>query len=158
MSLKCSHKTLIFLSGGMWLLIGLFLMILGIRFLMTTLHNPSDSFSLIALTSRLTSGQEQGASLVIAGALFLGFIKGRTVLKKAAQRQISRILQLAQPAPLKKIYTPAYYLLICGMIALGISLRFLPTSLDVRGAIDLAIGSALINGALHYFRFKEQHV
>ena len=36
------------------------------------------------------------------------------------------------------------------MACLGFILRFFP--LDVRGAVDIAVGSALINGAILYLR------
>jgi hypothetical protein len=38
------------------------------------------------------------------------------------------------------------------MMALGLVFRFLPIPIDLRGLIDVAIGSALINGAMLYFR------
>jgi hypothetical protein len=38
------------------------------------------------------------------------------------------------------------------MMMLGMIFRYLPIPIDVRGFIDLAIGSALMNGAMLYFR------
>ena len=38
------------------------------------------------------------------------------------------------------------------MVGLGALIKVLNLPLDVRGAIDIVIGSALINGAMIYFR------
>jgi hypothetical protein len=38
------------------------------------------------------------------------------------------------------------------MILLGLSMRFMPILIDVRGVIDVAIGFALLNGSMLYFR------
>jgi hypothetical protein len=41
--------------------------------------------------------------------------------------------------------------LIGAMVGLGVTLRFLPIPVDLRGFIDTAVGSALVNGAMLYF-------
>lgn len=147
MSLKFSHRTLIFLAGALWLAIGIFLLTLGIKFLMTTQHTSN-------LFSKFTKSPEQGVMMLILLSLLLGFIKGRTVMAKAARKQVKRILALEAPTGLKNLYSPAYYILIGVMISFGMILRFLPITLDIRGAIDCTIGCALINGAMQYFRYK----
>jgi hypothetical protein len=45
-----------------------------------------------------------------------------------------------------------YFLLIGSMILLGISLKWLPIAPEVRGVVDVAVGSSLINGSLQYLR------
>ncbi len=74
------------------------------------------------------------------------------MLKKSVKKQVARISQLSEPTHIKQIYSRGYYILIGSMMALGMSLRFLPVSLAVRGAVDIAIGFALFNGALQYYR------
>lgn len=123
-------------------------MTLGLRFLMSTAHTSN-------LFSNIVKGPEQGVMVLVLLALIVGFLKGRTVMAKAARRQVKRILSLQNPTSLKNLYSPAYYILILVMIGFGMILRFLPVTIDVRGAIDCAIGCALINGALQYFRYKE---
>lgn len=130
--------------------IGIFLLSLGIVFVVQTLQ--TNHFSLIAFLSNYVRDRQNATAIVLTAALFVGYLKGRYVLSKSAHRQILRILTLPNPANLKYIYSKGYYLLILSMILLGISLRFLPIALDVRGAVDIAIGSALINGAMIYFR------
>ena len=90
--------------------------------------------------------------IVLSLALFIGFVKGQLVFRKSAKRQISRILSFTPPIPLIHIYSPVYYLLIGSMIVLGMMLKVLPIAPDTRGAIDIAIGSALISGTSVYFR------
>jgi hypothetical protein len=97
-------------------------------------------------------GKEQAAAALIVVCLFIGFLKGRFVLSKSALRVVTRIRSLPNPAPLTSVYSWQYCLLIGVMILLGMGIRFFGVSDDVRGIVDIAIGSALINGAMHYFR------
>jgi hypothetical protein len=126
---RVSKKTLLVIAGGVWLTVGCFLFLFG-----TSLVKPAPH-----------------AFLLMLGALLVGFLKGNFILKKTAIRQASRIASLKE-ASLKNLYSPAYYLLLGSMIALGFCMRFLPTL--ARGTVDIAIGSALIVGSLHLFRFK----
>lgn len=121
-----THRTWIAISGFLWFFIGTFLLYKG-------LHLVVDSASL-------------GIGLVI------GFIKGRFVLAKTVRRVVGRIAALPLPIRLKDAYSKSYWILIGSMVVLGMSFRFLPISVGARGIIDVAIGSALINGALLYFR------
>jgi len=57
---------------------------------------------------------------------------------------------LPNPVSIAKIYTWQYYVLLSSMVLLGVLVRFLP--FDIRGGVDIIIGSALINGATIYFR------
>ncbi len=92
---------------------------------------------------------EAALSLILLG-LLIGFMKGRVVFSKTVGKTVARILTMPNPAPLTRIYTKGYYFLLGGMILLGFLVRFLPN--DIRGFVDVAIGSALINGAMLYFR------
>lgn len=154
--MKFKHNTLIFISGFVWLAIGVFLLALGLRFILMTLRMPAllhmDGFSISLFFSRFTPNPSNCAVLVITCSLMLGYFKGRMVLVKSVKRQLDRIASLPNPAPLKYLYGKGYYLLIASMVSLGFVMRFLPITLDTRGAIDTVIGSALVNGALLYFR------
>lgn len=150
---KVSHTTLIFLSGLVWLAVGCFLLPLGLNFIvqsilkenLATLPHP-----VLNMLAPLVGGVESAALIWIAIALAIGFFKGRVVFGKTVQRSVNRILSLPNPVHLTKIYTWQYYLLLSSMVLLGVLVRFLP--LDVRGGVDVIIGSALINGAVLYFR------
>lgn len=116
----------------------------------------SDSiFQLDSLSHKLRGvfgAPEQAATTFIAIGLIVGFLKGRFVLSKTVKRVVARILSLPLPIQIKKVYAPSYWILIGSMMALGMLFRFLPIPIDAKGMIDLAIGSALINGAMLYFR------
>jgi hypothetical protein len=48
---------------------------------------------------------------------------------------------------------PTYYIaIIASMMFMGMAMRFVPISADIKGIVDVAVGSALINGAMQYFR------
>ncbi len=156
--MKLKHPSLIILAGSVWLVIGIFLLSLGIHFMLGALEQSVFSlierkFSLVSCFETLFKDRTQTTIVIITCALLLGYLKGRMVLAKSVKRQIKRIETLPNPSPLKHLYGKGYYLLIAVMISLGMSLRFLPISLDTRGAVDIVIGSALINGSMLYFRY-----
>lgn len=144
-------------AGLLWFAIGIFLLTLGIKFILASLsfpeHAPKAGFSTLNFLKPLIADPQNGCVVLLAVSLLLGYMKGRFVLGKTVQKQVSRIMTLPNPAHIKYLYTKAHYLLIGLMIGLGISMRFLPITLDTRGFIDVAIGSALMNGSMLYFRF-----
>jgi len=147
--LDMTHRKWIAVSGAVWLAVGSFLLFKGLHLISDGTVSPG------SLCSRLSgvfgTPQQAGAALIAAG-LFIGFMKGRFVLSKTVKRVSLRIL--AQPLPIRfsSVYAPSYWILIGSMVALGLAMRFLPIQADLRGLIDVAIGSALINGAMLYFR------
>jgi hypothetical protein len=149
--MRISHAFMIILSGAVWLLIGLFLLIKGLGLLVTAAHFSAEPFLITPLVN-LAGTREQAALLLVALSLVVGFLKGRFVLAKTVKRSVERIFSFPSPVPLAKIYNKASYLIIFFMMGLGMLMRVLPISPDVRGAVDVAVGAALINGALLYFR------
>lgn len=150
---KVGHTMLIFVSGLVWLAVGCFLLPLGLNFIVESILSENlrtQPHPILNFLAPYAGGVEQAVLTLIALALLIGFMKGRYVFAKTVQRSVSRILSLPNPVSLSKIYTPQYYLLLGSMVLLGVLVRFLP--LDVRGAVDVIIGSALINGAMLYFR------
>jgi len=154
--MKFGPRTLIFLSGLIWLMIGIFLLSLGSNFIIQACNAATigifSKASLIPLLKNTIKDISQVAVVELSFALFLGYLKGRAVFSKTVHRQVERIRSLPSPIPLAKIYTRGYYFLIAGMIGLGMSMRFLPIGSDIRGIVDVAVGMALISGALQYFR------
>lgn len=150
---KISHVTMIVLSGLVWLAVGCFLLPLGLNFIvdsilrenLTAVRRPVLDF-----LAPFAGGVDQAAIIWIALTLLIGFFKGRYVFAKTVHRSVKRILAFPNPAPLSKIYPPAYYILLGSMVLLGVLVRFAP--LDIRGGVDVAVGAALINGAMLYFR------
>jgi hypothetical protein len=146
--LKLSHANLTFLSGAIWMLIGIFLLQVGLKLLLVPTFGATP---LLNLFSGLFNPHE-AAIAIVAVSLFVGFLKGKHVLTKAAKRGIAHIQTLPNPAPIYLVYGKKYFLLIGSMIFLGLAIKYFGVPNDIRGAIDVAVGSALINGAIHYFR------
>lgn len=156
--MKLSHAKLITLSGLVWFGIGIYLLQLGLNLLFGGIHSPdlsTSSYPLLRSLSPYTGSVEAAAITLLVAALFIGYYKGRYVLGKSAQKGADRIRSFSNPAPLYYIYSYKYYLLLGGMVALGISIKYMGLSNDVRGVIDAIIGSALINGAMIYFRLAQ---
>ena len=92
------------------------------------------------------------ALVIICIALLVGFIKGRMVLSKSVMRIVGHLQAQVAPIFWKKAYDRKYYLILAIMMGIGMGLRFVSIPDGVRGFIDVTIGSALINGAVLYFR------
>lgn len=162
MNLNLSHKSLIIVSGLIWLAVGSFLLPLGLNFLLQAvenlhMHSKDFSYPLLNMFSSFTSSVENSVILLIAIGLFIGYSKGKYVLGKSAVKGVERIRSFPDPTNLSNIYSSKYYILLALMIGLGMSMKFLGLPEDVRGVIDVAIGSALINGAMIYFRMAFQN-
>ena len=109
-------------------------------------------FPLLHSIAPYFGGKEQTATILIALGLLIGFFKGRFILGKSAKRGVERICSFPNPTSLSNIYSAKYYILLGGMVGLGMSIKFLGLPNDIRGLVDVAIGAALINGAMIYFR------
>ncbi|MGA8164296.1 MAG: hypothetical protein WB791_04625 [Waddliaceae bacterium] len=150
------HHTLVIISGCLWLVIGCFLLSIGLRYVLEGVSqgvasNASQGF-LVGYLGGYVGGCENGAVALIALSLMLGFVKGRYVMVKSVDRVVRRICRFPNPTHVFNIYSFSYYLLIAFMVLLGVSIKYFHLPNDVRGAVDIAIGAALINGAMLYFR------
>lgn len=153
--MKCKQSTMVFFSGTVWLFIGLFLMPLGISLLLSSLKVQVESvqaYPLIRLLTPWTGGLEQAVLILLTVGLAIGYFKGKFVLGKSARQGVQRIQQLGNPTPISKVYTLKYYILILSMMSLGMGIKYFGVPNDIRGFIDVAIGAALIHGAMVYFR------
>jgi hypothetical protein len=147
--LKLSHAALINISGFIWAIAGFMLMRLGLTLLL--IDSPGAS-PLLSLLGPYIGGRFSAIFFLLILAFAMGYLKGRHVLGKSARKAIARIKTFPNPTSLLNIYSAKYYLLLGGMIALGISIKYLGIPNDIRGAIDAAIGIALLTGAQFYFR------
>lgn len=152
--LKLRHTTLIVISGLVWMGIGTFLMTLGLGLLLkgAGFESATGNYPLIEAFARYLGGNEQAVLLLLVVCLTVGYFKGKFVLGKSAHRGMKRIRSFSNPTSLTNIYSGTYYILIAFMIGLGMSIKYLGLPHDIRGAVDVAVGSALINGAMIYFR------
>lgn len=152
--LKISHTAMIVLSGLVWFVVGCGLLMLGLNILIDATI-PEQAFAtaykpIVTFLSSLAGSKESAVLVLVAFCLFVGYMKGRYVLGKSAIKGVSRILTFPKMSHIKNIYSRKYYILLGSMMLLGFLVKFLPT--DVRGAVDVIIGAALINGAIVYFR------
>jgi hypothetical protein len=151
--LKVSHSTLVYISGAIWLAVGFFLLQLGLRLMLAPSNLlESSSVPLLSSLKTMAGGIYEAAVALIAISLFIGFLKGKHILRKSARQGVERIRTLPNPTELYYIYNAKYYILLAIMIGLGASMRFLGIPNDIRGGVDIAIGAALINGAVEYFK------
>ncbi|HRD55370.1 MAG TPA: hypothetical protein PLC42_03130 [Parachlamydiaceae bacterium] len=147
------RKSLVAISGAIWLFAGALLMWKGINYLIDASQNAAfNGYPLIKWLSPYFSSIESLLLLLAAFALLIGFCKGKFILAKSAKRVMGRINNLSDPAPISKMYSLQYCLLLGAMIFLGISMKYLGIPEDVRGVVDVAVGASLINGSMHYFR------
>lgn len=149
--LRFSHSVMIVLCGAVWFAVGAFLLPLGLKLMLNSVDGE-EGFPLIHSLAPHFGGAQQAALILIAICLYVGYCKSKFVLSKSVMRSVDRIKSFPNPMPLQQIYSRGYYLLLAAMVLLGMSIRFFGLSDDIRGAIDIAIGSALINGAMLYFR------
>lgn len=152
--LQLSHNKMAIFSGAIWMTIGIFLLQLGLNLLFQPIA-VGTSTPLFNILSTYISPSEAAIFITVLG-LYIGFLKGKYVLTKTANRTLNQIRMLPNPAPLHKMYDRKYYILLGIMITLGMSIKYMGIPNDVRGAIDVIIGSALINGAVHYFRMSAE--
>jgi len=105
----------------------------------------------------------KGCSLLMASEWFwllaplgfaIGWAKGRFVLSKTMNRLKTRLAGLTQPVSFRDAFPPIYLALIAIMVSLGILLRWAPD--ELRGVIDLAVGTALSSAALMANRERAQ--
>jgi purine-cytosine permease-like protein len=130
------RRTLILSAAVVWALVGAFL-----------------SFR-AALWFR-SSGR--AVSWMVFLALAIGFLKGHFLLSRMARRNVKRILELSPHK--EKICIFAFqaiqaYLVIFGMMALGIILRHSSVAREALAIVYLAIGSALMYASIPYWMVK----
>lgn len=147
--MKAKHWIVV--SGFSWLLIGVYLMFKGLNW-MTLAMMQQETPAVLLWLKELAGSLQQGVLVLICLSLLVGFIKGRMVLSKTVNRIADRLLLQQEPIPFAKAYDRKYYVILATMMGLGLLFRFLPIAFDIRGAIDVTIGSALMNGSMLYFR------
>lgn len=149
------QKALLIISGLIWFAIGIALLMKGLNFLMdgvkTTL-DLSEHYPMLSKMMPYFRSVEQAALVVVAIGLFVGFFKGKFVLGKSALRGIERIRKMPEQVLLTHIYSAKYYILLGVMASLGMLMNVAGVPADIRGFVDVAVGSALINGSMFYFR------
>lgn len=148
-----SKRTWFIVSGLKWFAIGVMLLTKGLRMITVAAEQVAVKAPLIKFFQSYTSSRQQAALLIISAGLLIGFVKGRTVLAKTVKRIAERINGYSEGLTLKQAYDQRYWIVIGLMMLMGMMFRMLSIPFDIRGGVDVAIGSALINGAMLYFRY-----
>ncbi len=149
--IQLTHRRAIAIGGTVWMVVGLTLLIVGLRLLESSLL-PAAYTPLLSSFEGLSLSRDNGVIFLIVLALIIGQLKGRAVLEKAANREVLRIKGLPNPLSLAHLYSPRYYILMVIMMGVGMCMNVFQVPPDIRGAIDTAVGVALVRGALAYFR------
>lgn len=140
---KFSLKISFLLLGALWLFAGIMLLSKGVNLLLAIVHQPFFRF--------FRASQGETAAILVCLGLFLGQFKAKYVLRKTAMK---RIQQMSSQSSFTffQIFNFRYLILIATMISLGLLLKFFHTPHDLRGLIDITIGTALIHSSIFYFK------
>lgn len=149
---KLSHTTFVLILGVLCFSIGSILLPLGLNNLIDCLllENRDNSHPLLNMLSPFVGGLDTAALVLIAIALFLGYIKGTRIFAKSALNTVTRICTLENPASITSLCTPSYLVLLLALCGLLFLLYFIPE--DLSGIIEITLGSASIHGAMTFFR------
>ncbi|MHB0937456.1 MAG: hypothetical protein ACYDCO_01085 [Armatimonadota bacterium] len=91
-------------------------------------------------------------------SIVAGYWKGAALMSKSASRAAERIRLLAERTPIWQLYSPSMYLLVAGMIALGVASRWAGAHWHVRGFVGilyLVVGIGLIIGSRPYWQARK---
>jgi hypothetical protein len=160
--LRFKQKTLIFISGVFPFTVGFFLIKMGFNLLVTASSEmevyTKVSYPLLSLFVSIFSSHQTALFMLILLACFIGYMKGKYVISRTTKRNIIRLQSLPQPIRITQLYTVPYYILVAGMMGLGLLMNAAGVPKDVRGLIDSAVGFALIEGSLLAFRTTLQRL
>lgn len=137
--LRYGSRTLAIAACAFWMLIGAWLTARGV-------HSALEIESALGFLA---------ASLFGIAA---GWYKGTRVLGRMAKRNIARLRGMPQPSPLLRVFSKPTWIIIAFFASLGVVLRLLPMAAGVRAGILLAVGLAMIVGAVYYLTNLERAV
>jgi uncharacterized membrane protein len=138
-----SKNSLTSIAGGLWCVIGVFLIFRG--------------FGLYQLAGKEQHSTQISIILSLITAVLIGLAKGRFVLSKTARKNKARIYELEEPVRIHQIFSKPFYFLIPMMMGLGVLLRYYNEYLGgyvVVAAIYCGIGMALIVSSRTYWAKK----
>jgi len=139
--LKASHLNTS--AGILWGVIGTFLIVRGVFMYRLALLEQHATQSALVIS--------------VAVGVCLGAAKGWFVLSKTAQKNRARIESLPHPVRAHHIFPKPFYILIAGMMLLGVLIRTWNEYLGgyiVVAAIYCGIGMALLLGSRMYWLAK----
>ncbi len=106
-------------------------------------------------TSRLLQAEKEGVALglIALGAvvsLAIGIAKGRFLLSKTASRNIERLGGMSENLRPIRVYGARSWMVIALMAGISLALNLGGVPPFWRGAVNLAIGAALVTSSLNY--------
>jgi len=133
-----SRKVLMLLSGIIWLYVGLML-----------IHY---AYSWLVVEQRSTVITFAGAGIVLTMITHhFGFLK-------VADKNLKRILLMEKKVSIFSFITWKSYILIAGMITMGITLRHSPIPKPWLAIVYMGIGMGLLLSSIRYLRFFIQEL
>lgn len=153
--MKISKRSAILISFALWFAVGMMLLYKGLGYLYESIALQMIARKeqpILGFLSHLTGSIEYAFISIIFVSIAFGYIKSYYALRKGADRILDRIRSFSGLIPLAELYPPAYGGLILGMMMLGMGLKYVPITSDIRGIIDTAIGFALLSGSTFYLR------
>jgi hypothetical protein len=89
---------------------------------------------------------------VAAGAVLLGWVKGRHLLLRASQRNLARLRAIDAPLWPVQVYPARSWGLIGLFMLAGMSLGWMGAPMIWRGAVSVAVGLGLVCSSFAYVR------
>jgi len=135
-----NKNSLLSIAGGFWGIMGLFLIY--------------RSFALYQLAMSEQAATTQAIAISVICGLIIGGVKGKFVFSKTARKNKNRIEGLDAPHKIYHAFGNKFYMLVPGMILLGVLLRHFNEYLGgyvVVGAIYCGIGAALVVSSIFYW-------
>ncbi|NBO23694.1 MAG: hypothetical protein EBU93_00420 [Chlamydiae bacterium] len=136
--MKITYPKAIFFCGLVWGFVGYKLVSKGIVY-----------FNALFLTQNLSEGQ---LSFWIGISLLVGLAKGKFLLQKSANRVIQHIVSFEEPLKIYQFLPRSFLITMMIMMSLGMTMKYIPISVFVKGMIDLTVGTALVFGAIHFVK------
>ncbi|HEY9686275.1 MAG TPA: hypothetical protein V6C52_04795 [Coleofasciculaceae cyanobacterium] len=124
------------LAFFLWFLGGLILAFRGVNFLFAEPAHPAATLMVV----------------IVLVSLIIGWGKGQFVLSKTSRRNIERIDAFTQPMRPIYVYGTRSWIIIGLMVLISVALNILNVALLWRGAVNLAIGAALLISSLAYLK------
>ncbi len=138
-ALSFSGPTLAKIGIGIWLAVGVMLLVRG---------------TLVMHLMKEHVGWTLG--LYLFAAIFVGYFKGSRIMDRVMKKNLRRLRTIPQPSPLYRVYSKPTYFVIVFFMALGMCLRFAGLYPPLYASILLAVGVAMVWGAVTGIRnFRE---
>ncbi len=154
--LRFKPQFLIFLSGLPYFLAGIMLNRKGVSFISEasrlSQELPSLTLPFVRPLFSLIGDTTMVMVFLAILAIATGIIKGRKVIVPNIEKNLYRIQAFTGPAPLTQLYDRKGWIILGGMMGLGMLINNLPIPIDIRGFIDVAVGVALIQGGVASLR------